>query len=130
MTCSAQISGEVYLRGVVGERFAVQSGARRGRGCRRSRREYMTGGRLSFWAAPALIFAAGMSGGVPAFTIPTVNCRPTSLGDGRTRDLDEADADWLHGTIQVHVDAPTAVGHGFWSDWSGTAAPLRQGDAA
>lgn len=31
-------SGEVYLRGVVGERFAVRnSGPRRGRGCRRSR---------------------------------------------------------------------------------------------
>jgi glutamate synthase (NADPH/NADH) large chain len=59
-------SGEVYLRGIVGERFAVRnSGARAvvegvgDHGC-----EYMTGGRVVVLGATGRNFAAGMSGGV------------------------------------------------------------------
>jgi len=59
-------SGEAYLRGIVGERFAVRnSGASAvvegmgDHGC-----EYMTGGRVVVLGATGRNFAAGMSGGI------------------------------------------------------------------
>ena len=59
-------SGEVFLRGVVGERFAVRnSGAHAvvegvgDHGC-----EYMTGGKVVILGPTGRNFAAGMSGGV------------------------------------------------------------------
>jgi len=60
------ISGEIYLRGVAGERFAVRnSGASLvvegvgDHGC-----EYMTGGRVIVIGPTGRNFAAGMSGGI------------------------------------------------------------------
>ena len=59
-------SGEAYVRGVAGERFAVRnSGARAvvegvgDHGC-----EYMTGGRVVVLGTTGRNFAAGMSGGI------------------------------------------------------------------
>ncbi|HEY1686840.1 MAG TPA: glutamate synthase large subunit [Tepidisphaeraceae bacterium] len=64
--CYGAIAGEVYLRGIVGERFCVRnSGARAvvegvgDHGC-----EYMTGGRVIVLGPTGRNFAAGMSGGV------------------------------------------------------------------
>ena len=64
--CYGAISGEVFLRGIVGERFCVRnSGAIAvvegvgDHGC-----EYMTGGRVVVLGATGRNFAAGMSGGV------------------------------------------------------------------
>lgn len=73
-------SGEVYLRGVVGERFAVRnSGAHAvvegvgDHGC-----EYMTGGRVVILGRTGRNFAAGMSGGVAYVYDPDGELRPTS----------------------------------------------------
>ncbi|WP_235628593.1 glutamate synthase large subunit, partial [Mycobacterium tuberculosis] len=116
-------SGEVYLRGVVGERFAVRnSGAHAvvegvgDHGC-----EYMTGGRVVILGRPGRNFAAGMSGGV-AYVYDPDGELPANLNSEMVEleTLDEDDADWLHGTIQVHVDATdSAVGQRILSDWSG-----------
>jgi glutamate synthase domain-containing protein 2/glutamate synthase domain-containing protein 1/glutamate synthase domain-containing protein 3 len=64
--CYGAISGEIYLRGVVGERFCVRnSGALAvvegvgDHGC-----EYMTGGRVLVIGPTGRNFAAGMSGGI------------------------------------------------------------------
>jgi glutamate synthase domain-containing protein 2/glutamate synthase domain-containing protein 1/glutamate synthase domain-containing protein 3 len=64
--CYGAISGEVYIRGVVGERFCVRnSGAHAvvegtgDHGC-----EYMTGGRVVVIGPVGRNFAAGMSGGI------------------------------------------------------------------
>ncbi len=64
--CYGAIDGEIYLRGVVGERFCVRnSGARAvvegvgDHGC-----EYMTGGRVVVIGPTGRNFAAGMSGGI------------------------------------------------------------------
>jgi glutamate synthase domain-containing protein 2/glutamate synthase domain-containing protein 3 len=64
--CYGAISGEIYLRGVVGERFCVRnSGALAvvegvgDHGC-----EYMTGGRVVVIGPTGRNFAAGMSGGI------------------------------------------------------------------
>ena len=116
-------SGEVFLRGVVGERFAVRnSGAHAvvegvgDHGC-----EYMTGGRVVILGQTGRNFAAGMSGGV-AYVYDPDEELPANLNiemvDVET--LDEDDAEFLHGTIQAHVDATdSAVGQRILADWHG-----------
>ena len=64
--CYGAISGEVYIRGVVGERFCVRNSGVHAvvegtgdHGC-----EYMTGGRVVVIGPVGRNFAAGMSGGI------------------------------------------------------------------
>ncbi|MHA3018745.1 glutamate synthase large subunit [Mycobacterium sp. BMJ-28] len=114
-------SGQAFLRGVVGERFAVRnSGAHAvvegvgDHGC-----EYMTGGKVVILGRTGRNFAAGMSGGAayvydPDKVLPgNVNGEMVDL-DG----LDDADLEWLHGMITTHVDVTdSAVGHRILADW-------------
>ena len=116
-------SGEAFLRGVVGERFAVRnSGAHAvvegvgDHGC-----EYMTGGRVVILGRTGRNFAAGMSGGV-AYVYDPDEELPDNLNiemvDVET--LDSDDADFLHDIIQAHVDATdSAVGQRILADWRG-----------
>jgi glutamate synthase (NADPH/NADH) large chain len=88
-------SGEAFVRGVAGERFAVRnSGARAvvegvgDHGC-----EYMTGGRVIVLGATGRNFAAGMSGGV-AYVLDlhggfTGRCNPAMVDLDRLEDDDE-----------------------------------------
>ncbi|HTK78211.1 MAG TPA: glutamate synthase-related protein, partial [Gemmataceae bacterium] len=64
--CYGGIAGEVYLRGVVGERFCVRySGVHAVvEGCGDHGCEYMTGGRVVVIGPTGRNFAAGMSGGI------------------------------------------------------------------
>jgi glutamate synthase (NADPH) large chain len=116
-------SGEAYLRGIVGERFAVRnSGAHAvvegvgDHGC-----EYMTGGKVVILGQTGRNFAAGMSGGV-AYVYDPDGVLPDNL-NGEMVDLDaldDADVEWLHGMITAHVDATdSAVGQRILADWSG-----------
>ncbi|MFM7083264.1 MAG: glutamate synthase subunit alpha, partial [Actinomycetota bacterium] len=107
-------SGEIFLRGVVGERFCVRnSGATAvaegvgDHGC-----EYMTGGRVVVLGPTGRNFAAGMSGGI-AYVLdePASSSPATSTGDFASRvntelvdvvDLDDADRDWLLATLRRH----------------------------
>jgi len=64
--CDGAIAGEVYIRGVVGERFCVRNSGVHAvvegvgdHGC-----EYMTGGRVVVIGPTGRNFAAGMSGGI------------------------------------------------------------------
>jgi glutamate synthase domain-containing protein 3 len=64
--CYGGIAGEIYLRGVVGERFCVRNSGVNvvvegvgDHGC-----EYMTGGRVVVLGKTGRNFAAGMSGGI------------------------------------------------------------------
>src|SRR5690242_15432236 len=114
-------SGEAYLRGVVGERFAVRnSGAHAvvegvgDHGC-----EYMTGGKVVVLGRTGRNFAAGMSGGVAYIYDPqgefpgNLNAEMVEL-----ESLDSEDLDWLHGMLQAHVDATdSAVGQRILADW-------------
>lgn len=114
-------SGEVFLRGVVGERFAVRnSGAHAvvegvgDHGC-----EYMTGGRVVILGSTGRNFAAGMSGGV-AYVYDPDERLPENLNiemvDAEA--LDSDDVDFLHGIITAHVDATdSAVGRSILADW-------------
>ena len=60
------VGGEMYLRGVVGERFCVRNSGAWAvvEGCGDHGCEYMTGGRVLVLGATGRNFAAGMSGGV------------------------------------------------------------------
>jgi glutamate synthase domain-containing protein 2/glutamate synthase domain-containing protein 1/glutamate synthase domain-containing protein 3 len=60
------IDGEIYLRGVVGERFCVRNSGAKAvvEGCGDHGCEYMTGGRVVVLGPTGRNFAAGMSGGV------------------------------------------------------------------
>jgi glutamate synthase (NADPH) large chain len=98
-------SGEVFVRGVAGERFCVRnSGATAvvegvgDHGC-----EYMTGGRVVVLGSTGRNFAAGMSGGIayvydPSHNFPAlVNYEMVEL-----ERLDDADRQWLRATVQRH----------------------------
>ncbi|MFV8227816.1 glutamate synthase large subunit [Mycolicibacterium fortuitum] len=114
-------SGEAFLRGQVGERFAVRnSGAHAvvegvgDHGC-----EYMTGGKVVILGPTGRNFAAGMSGGVAYVYDPA-----GALGENLNTEmveleaLEPADAEWLQGFLAAHVDATdSAVGQRILSDW-------------
>ena len=98
-------SGEMFLRGLVGERFCVRnSGAIAvvegvgDHGC-----EYMTGGRVVVLGPTGRNFGAGMSGGIayvldPDGTFPSrVNPEMIDL-DG----LDDSDVEWLRDRLERH----------------------------
>ncbi|WP_184444822.1 glutamate synthase large subunit [Mycobacterium sp. AZCC_0083] len=116
-------SGQAFLRGQVGERFAVRnSGAHAvvegvgDHGC-----EYMTGGKVAILGPTGRNFAAGMSGGM-AFVYDPRGVLPNNL-NAEMVDLEEIEDDsddsaWLHDIIQAHVDATdSAVGQRVLSDW-------------
>ncbi|KQY07204.1 glutamate synthase [Mycobacterium sp. Root135] len=114
-------SGQAFLRGQVGERFAVRnSGAHAvvegvgDHGC-----EYMTGGKVAILGPTGRNFAAGMSGG-----IAYVYDQHGTLSDNLNGEmvelerLDDHDVEWLHEILQAHVDATdSAVGQRVLSDW-------------
>ncbi|HNE37787.1 MAG TPA: glutamate synthase-related protein, partial [Microthrixaceae bacterium] len=116
--------GEVYLRGVVGERFAVRnSGATAvvegvgDHGC-----EYMTGGRVAVLGPTGRNFGAGMSGGVAYVYDPDgtfadrVNYEMVSLVD-----LDDADRLELEEMVRRHIDqTDSAVAAALIADWGTT----------
>ncbi len=101
-------SGEVYIRGMVGERFGVRnSGVNTivegvgDHGC-----EYMTGGKVVILGKTGRNFAAGMSGGV-AYVLDeqgdfATRCNPQMVGLETLEDAEEI-AD-LRQLIQQHAD--------------------------
>ncbi|BBY74793.1 glutamate synthase [Mycolicibacterium parafortuitum] len=119
-------SGEMFLRGQVGERFAVRnSGAHAvvegvgDHGC-----EYMTGGRVVILGPTGRNFAAGMSGGIAYVYDPdgklsaNLNAEMVDLED--LGGSGSEDAVFVHGLIQAHVDATdSAVGQRILADWNG-----------
>ena len=114
-------SGEVYLRGLVGERFCVRnSGAVAvvegvgDHGC-----EYMTGGRAIILGRTGRNFAAGMSGGIAYVydadgTFPSrVNLEMVSLGP-----LDAEDRSFVRDRVRTHFEATgSAVAGRLLDDW-------------
>ncbi|HTY29633.1 MAG TPA: glutamate synthase-related protein, partial [Mycobacterium sp.] len=116
-------SGTAFIRGTVGERFAVRnSGAHAvvegvgDHGC-----EYMTGGRVVILGETGRNFAAGMSGGV-AYVYDPDGKLPANLNTEMVDldELDDADSEWLHDMVVAHTDATdSAVGQRILADWPG-----------
>ncbi|RRO19883.1 glutamate synthase large subunit [Saccharopolyspora rhizosphaerae] len=111
-------SGELFVRGVVGERFCVRnSGAVAvvegvgDHGC-----EYMTGGRAVILGTTGRNFAAGMSGGL-AYVLDLdpqrVNPEMVDLDA-----LDDEDREFLHDRIRRHYEqTESAVARELLADW-------------
>jgi glutamate synthase (NADPH) large chain len=111
--------GEMFLRGVVGERFCVRnSGATAvvegtgDHGC-----EYMTGGRVAVLGPVGRNFAAGMSGGIAYLLDPDpalVNIEMVDL-----EPLDADDASFLHELVERHhAETGSAVAVRLLADWA------------
>jgi glutamate synthase (NADPH) large chain len=111
-------SGELFLRGMVGERFCVRnSGALAvvegvgDHGC-----EYMTGGRVVVLGSIGRNFAAGMSGGVAyVLDLPTQRVNPEMVDLDPLTDEDRAflaDAVARH-----HAETGSAVAYALLADW-------------
>jgi glutamate synthase (NADPH/NADH) large chain len=110
--------GEIFLRGLVGERFCVRnSGALAvaegtgDHGC-----EYMTGGRVVILGPVGRNFAAGMSGGIAyVLDLPEirVNVEMVDLDP-----LDGADVEFLRDVVERHHDLTgSAVAARLLADW-------------
>jgi glutamate synthase domain-containing protein 3 len=117
-------SGEAYIRGLAGERFAVRnSGAHAvvegvgDHGC-----EYMTGGRVVVLGRTGRNFAAGMSGGI-AYVID-----PADEFDRRCNHnlvdlepLDAEDVELVHGLVQRHLEyTGSELAARLLADWATT----------
>jgi glutamate synthase (NADPH) large chain len=100
-------SGEVFLRGVVGERFCVRNSGAIAvvEGVGDHACEYMTGGRVVVLGEAGRNFGAGMSGGIAYVHDPEslfhlrVNYEMVDLDP-----LDDADRTWLHDRVRRHHD--------------------------
>jgi glutamate synthase (NADPH) large chain len=111
-------SGEMLLRGVVGERFCVRnSGATAvaegtgDHGC-----EYMTGGRVVVLGPVGRNFAAGMSGGIAYLLDPDPARVNTQMAD--LEPIAEQDADFLRELIgRHHAETGSAVAAALLTDW-------------
>jgi len=122
--------GEIFLRGVVGERFCVRnSGATAvvegvgDHGC-----EYMTGGRVVVLGPTGRNFAAGMSGGIAYVHDPhavfgaKVNYEMVEL-----ESLDLTDTEFLRSMIERHVaETDSAVGARILAAWDVELANFRK----
>lgn len=105
--CYGAISGEVYLRGVVGERFCVRNSGVSAvvegvgdHGC-----EYMTGGRVLVLGKTGRNFAAGMSGGIafihdPENTFSSL-CNTEMVG---LETPDQDDLEVIQGMLKNHLN--------------------------
>ncbi len=117
-------SGEIFLRGLVGERFCVRnSGALAvvegtgDHGC-----EYMTGGRVVILGPVGRNFAAGMSGGV-AYVLDLaerrVNSEMVDLDPvDPEQDGDQSEGKFLREVVERHyAETDSAVAARLLSDW-------------
>ena len=116
-------SGEVYIRGIAGERFGVRNSGVNAvvegigdHGC-----EYMTGGKVVVLGLTGRNFAAGMSGGV-AYILDesgdfATRCNTSMVGLEKLEDPEEIKD--LKQLIQQHVDyTESAIGERVLADWN------------
>ncbi len=116
-------SGEIFLRGMVGERFCVRnSGATAvaegtgDHGC-----EYMTGGRVVILGQVGRNFAAGMSGGIAYLLDPDPRQVNTEMAD--LEPLANEDAEFLHELLSRHrAETSSCVAAGLLADWPAALA--------
>ncbi len=116
-------SGEILLRGVVGERFCVRnSGATAvaegtgDHGC-----EYMTGGRVAVLGPVGRNFAAGMSGGIGYLLDPDPRQVNTEMAD--LEPLGRGDSEFLAGLLGRHLaETGSAVAARLLADWDAAVA--------
>ncbi len=111
-------SGEVYLRGKVGERFSVRNSGATAvvEGVGDHACEYMTGGRVIILGPTGRNMAAGMSGGI-AF-VNDLDPSKVNMAMVELMRPDPDDNRWLYEHISKHVELTgSAVGASMLADW-------------
>ncbi|MGB3234217.1 MAG: glutamate synthase-related protein, partial [Mycobacterium sp.] len=111
-------SGEVYLRGQVGERFAARNSGALAvvEGVGDHACEYMTGGRVVVLGRVGRNMAAGMSGGI-AFVLG-INPKRVNTDMVELQRLDPEDLVWLRAVIAQHARyTGSTVATSVLSDW-------------
>jgi glutamate synthase (NADPH/NADH) large chain len=106
-------SGQIFLNGVVGERFLVRNSGVDAvvEGVGDHALEYMTGGRAVILGKTGINLGAGMSGGVAyvyKFSEARVNREALQSGELSLTTLDEADAEVLKDLLQAHIAATSS----------------------
>ena len=122
--------GEIFLRGIVGERFCVRnSGALAvsegvgDHGC-----EYMTGGRVVILGETGINFGAGMSGGIAYVYDPNDDFRPKVNGEMvEVEELDDDDRAFVHDVVTRHRELTgSAVADAVLSSWPVEVSKFRK----
>ena len=111
-------SGEVYLRGRVGERFSVRNSGATAvvEGVGDHACEYMTGGRVVVLGPTGRNLAAGMSGGI-AF-VHDLDQAKVNMAMVELLRPDPEDLAWLKRTIATHTELTgSAIGASILADW-------------
>ncbi len=111
-------SGEVYLRGRVGERFSVRNSGATAvvEGVGDHACEYMTGGRVVVLGPTGRNLAAGMSGGI-AF-VHDLDQAKVNMAMVELLRPDPEDLAWLKRTIVTHTELTgSAIGASILADW-------------
>ena len=122
--------GEIYLRGMVGERFCVRNSGATAvvEGVGDHACEYMTGGRVVVLGATGRNFAAGMSGGV-AYVYDPLEIFATKVNYELVdlEPLDGSDIDFLRTTIADHVEeTESAIGRRILDAWDAEVSHFRK----
>jgi glutamate synthase (NADPH/NADH) large chain len=122
--------GEIFLRGIVGERFCVRNSGVTAvvegvgdHGC-----EYMTGGRVVVLGETGRNFGAGMSGGI-AYVYDRHNDfdRKVNYEMVEIETLDEADRAFLRSTIERHLGyTDSAVAKRMLASWNVEVSRFRK----
>jgi glutamate synthase (NADPH/NADH) large chain len=105
--CYGATGGEIFLRGIVGERFCVRNSGVTAvvEGVGDHACEYMTGGKVVVLGSTGRNVAAGMSGGVAYFYDPHGEL-PGNL-NGELVDIEaltKDDVEFLHGIVERHAE--------------------------
>ncbi len=119
--------GEIFLRGVVGERFCVRNSGATAvvEGVGDHACEYMTGGRVAILGPHGRNVAAGMSGGI-AYVLDLVEERVNpEMVD--VEGLTAADVEWLYDLVERHyTETGSRIAASLLGDWGWRSASFRK----
>ncbi|GAB2931812.1 glutamate synthase large subunit [Rhodococcus aerolatus] len=122
--------GQAFIRGVVGERFAVRNSGATAvvEGVGDHACEYMTGGSVVILGPTGRNVGAGMSGGVAYLHDPDDQLRHNLNGEMvDVEDLDPDDVRWLQDVVTRHRDATgSTVAAALLEDWDGQLPHVRK----
>ncbi|MGI5168922.1 glutamate synthase large subunit [Spirillospora sp. CA-253888] len=118
-------SGELFARGVVGERFCVRNSGATAvvEGVGDHALEYMTGGRAVILGGTGRNVAAGMSGGI-AYVLD-LNAERVNREMVDLEPLNGEDAEFVRGLVERHLaETGSTVAEKLLTDWEAAAARL------
>ncbi len=122
--------GEIYLSGMVGERFCVRNSGATAvvEGVGDHACEYMTGGRVIVLGPTGRNFAAGMSGGIAYVYDPfEVFAAKVNYELVELEPLDQTDLDFIRTTVTAHVEeTDSGVGRRILGAWETESPHFRK----